>query len=337
MPLNSKPVKKSFPLLLATLLVLGACTDTIPLNRDDTLGLLIVNANMDAQAESHKLYLGQSFVSKLDSIDEGSVKCYVNGELLAEGLGVEDERARWRSQKRYDFDCSFRTGDVVRIEATGTSGTEELSASAEIVVPREAEFKVTDYSFSINKSTKDINLTVSGSDIKGEDNYYRLSVSHDARIYFYTDNPQEGEQESYYCDVEGDAASAYYTVNDNGISYLTFSDSAFKDQDFSVSFSAYNYDWIGDISICLSENTFDRAEIHERYIVKLWTLTQDYFNYLNALDAYDYGYDFYEEPVSVPSNVNNGVGFVSLSNSTTQVVEEMMEIDNFYSESSSAK
>lgn len=337
-------MKKTYIFLFAILLTLGSCTNDIPINRDHEGGVLIMNANIDAQDESHHVYLGKSLVLSLDSLDEGSVKCYVNGELLAEGLQVEDNSARWRAQKRYDFSSPIKAGDVVRLEASGRSGSEEMSCSAEVVVPQAVEFVIYDYDIVNGHTSKDAFFTLNGMDIVGESNYYRLTVYHDARVYFYNDNPQEGEQESFYYDIEQTAAYDYdYSTGEAILNegfatdhndYMIFSDNLFADELFSINFTAYNSQWVDAIMNCIMEHESDRVEVREKYTVKLWSLTREYYEYVKALDAYGYGgYEFYEEPVSVPTNVSGGLGFVNVSNSSTFEVETL----SAYSTNSKAK
>ena len=185
--------------------LLGACTKDIDFNLTDLKPQLIVNSQMTVGDTLHLVYLAVSKTDRVEKINSGSVKCYVNGNFVADGqLDNRDDKlfikedlhlygyvykdehhkdvyspeangASKNKQTRYSFKADFKPGDVVRIEAEAEAGGETFKAYSEVVVPMAPEFSITDTLLQKNQyGDKVYRIRVKGKDITGEDNYYRI-------------------------------------------------------------------------------------------------------------------------------------------------------------------
>ncbi len=197
-------MKRLICIISVTILTV-ACTKDIDFNLKDLKPQLIVNSQMTVGDTLHLVYMAVSKTDRIEKIKSGSVKCYVNGNLVADGqldnrdddLFIKEDlhlygryysdfyndemytaglnAASKNNQTRYSFKADFKPGDVVRIEAEAEAGGETYKAYSEVVVPKAPEFSITDtlrqkdqYGSSIYR------IRVKGRDITGEDNFYRI-------------------------------------------------------------------------------------------------------------------------------------------------------------------
>lgn len=185
--------------------LLGACTKDIDFNLTDLKPQLIVNSQMTVGDTLHLVYLAVSKTDRIEKINSGSVKCYVNGNFVADGqLDNRDDKlfikedlhlygyiykdehrkdvyspgpneASKNKQTRYSFKADFKPGDVVRIEAEAEADGETFKAYSEVVVPKAPEFSITDTLSQKNQYGDHVyRIRVKGKDIIGEDNFYRI-------------------------------------------------------------------------------------------------------------------------------------------------------------------
>ena len=191
--------------IAAVSVLLGACTKDIDFNLKDIKPQLIVNSQMTVGDTLHLVYLAVSKSDHIEKIKSGSVKCYVNGEFVADGqldnrdddLFIKEDlhlygryysdfynnemytagpnAAGKNKQTRYSFKADFKPGDVVRIEAEAEAEGETFKAYSEVVVPKAPEFSITDTLSQKNQYGDHVyRIRVKGKDITGEDNFYRI-------------------------------------------------------------------------------------------------------------------------------------------------------------------
>ncbi len=191
--------------IAAVSVLLGACTKDIDFNLKDIKPQLIVNSQMTVGDTLHLVYLAVSKTDRVEKINSGSVKCYVNGNFVADGqLDNRDDKlfikedlhlygyvykdehhkdvyspeangASKNKQTRYSFKADFKPGDVVRIEAEAEADGETFKAYSEVVVPKAPEFSITDTLSQKNQYGDHVyRIRVKGKDIIGEDNFYRI-------------------------------------------------------------------------------------------------------------------------------------------------------------------
>ncbi len=196
-------MKRLICILSAAMFV--ACTKDIDFHLKDIRPQLIVNSQMTVGDTLHLVYLAISKDASVEKIQSGSVKCYVNGDFVADGtldnrddnLFIKDDlhlygysyrdehheemysagpyAAGRTRQTRYSFKAGFKPGDVVRIEAEAEADGETYKAYSEVVVPKAPEFNITDtLSQKDAYGTSIYRIRVKGRDITGEDNFYRI-------------------------------------------------------------------------------------------------------------------------------------------------------------------
>ena len=185
--------------------LLGACAKDIDFNQKDIKPQLIVNSQMTVGDTLHLVYLAVSKSDRIEKIKSGYVKCYVNGEYVADGqldnrdddLFIKEDlhlygryysdfynkemytagpnAASKNNQTRYSFKADFKPGDVVRIEAEAEADGETFKAYSEVVIPKAPEFSITDTLSQKNQYGDHVyRIRVKGKDIIGEDNFYRI-------------------------------------------------------------------------------------------------------------------------------------------------------------------
>ena len=170
------------------------------------------------------------------------------------------------------------------------------------------------------------------ADNPGSDDYFRI------RVYLETTlvTDEGTETNSGYLSLDTSSEPALSTANssDGGLldaivedtnSYCVFNDNLFKDkeytlklyfQEYQVMYSRKYHDMEGGY---YDEETYlwvepplpDGWTYKTNILVRLYSISHDQYIYLKALDLSDLGMLF-SEPVSIPSNVDGGMGFVNV-------------------------
>lgn len=346
--------KNIIPLLAVTALTLTSCERTIYDVFDAVEPQLLLHAQMNVEDSEHFVYLGLSAQNGLTELDEGSVRCFVNGELVAEGIEspkeeVEDEKygtydiedqnmdiymlpksASEAKQKRFAIKASFKAGDAVRIEAEGKASGQAFEAWSEVTVPKAPAIQISsiDDDGGYGASFK---MRIRGTDVKGESSYYRLNVRMSGDVVMklndrvtYEEYEKSGTITPQYVDIEHDndpilldgaAASDDLDYYDTSENaFMTFSDNLFADGDFSVSFTTHNR----DDNLNYVEDFLYCKEFDLRRVVEVIVtgISREEYNYLKSIAMYSAteGDTMFIEPVSITDNVENGYGLVSICN-----------------------
>lgn len=333
-------------LLLAAVvgLTAGACTKDIDFHRDDIKPLLMVNSQMTVGDTLHLVYLAISKDVSIEKISSGSVKCYVNGQLAAEGklderdddLFVTDEntdvygiKARDARQTRFSFKADFKPGDTVRIEAEANGGA--YKASSEVIVPKVPEIDTPDTLCQVKPEYQYVyqyKIRVKGKDIAGENNYFRLKAGYTLKTtYFmkatdYSDARQVVKTKPFeHLEIDkgndpilndGAPAEELDLAGASVNSFNVFSDKMFADGTFNIGFTVD--DFVSDSAPDMIGYDTERIETEITFNVIVAGLSAEEYHYLKALSIYNYldGDTSMTEPVSFPNNVEDGVGLVSV-------------------------
>lgn len=178
-------------------------------------------------------------------------------------------------------------------------------------------------------------LRITLQDIPSEDSYYRLDVVIESTI---TDG--EDVQTGYngiWMDTSSEPVLSSATSSSGGLldaiaeesnRYNAFSDNIFKDQEYTlklffqesqVSYLRNYYYSYDDTEWTYNEDTGayepsplpDGVTYETKMHVRLYSISHDQYIYLKALDLDDLAI-FFSEPISIPSNVNGGMGFVTI-------------------------
>lgn len=311
-------------LYLSILLLLGACTSLDDLTRtyditpEDTGNPLIMNAQMDAGADTQTVFFhtGHPDEATLTAVSRFCVK--VNGTTVAEGASETGSPT---------FSAAFHPGDRVEMEARANDGR---SVRAETVVP--APLSILSQEVQISEDEM-MQCRLRVADRPGEKNWYRLGVwvqtSYDRQL---PERPYEHLvflSESNLVNISGDPilSSGYSSgEEDDGLlglmqpenGWMIFNDQAFTDGEATLHFSLYVpeiffFRYLRNNGKDYDGNPVKNVELN--LILKVYSLSEDQYRYLkavNAMDYYSYDFNFLSEPITLPTNVEGGLGLVTV-------------------------
>jgi hypothetical protein len=355
-----------FPLVLAAFV---SCQKDIPYDFDKAEDKVVMNAQLYASEDTHAVYLSISTSQSIEKIRSGSVKCYINGTLSAEAqldtskdddsfirhealydydaVGAEPSMAR---QTRFVFEANFQPGDIVRLECTANDG--KYSAYSEAVVPQPPVFQAVDTSRYYNGDENSnfyhewaYKIRLKGKDMPGERTYFRLTCEYEKRITpEYDDGETHEDQEAYEAGnlevesgkdpilLDGAAESDMDMSGASENTYNAFSDYLFMDGTFDLTYQVREYSFLSEGSYEYSEGC-KRIRIVSKVYPILWGITEDEYNFLKALGLYVYNGDdiAFTGPISIPSNVEGGLGMVSIATPSrdTIVFNRMIPVFDF--------
>ncbi len=351
MLLISKTMKINDIFIYSLMLVsLASCQKDIPYDFDAAENKVVMNAQMHTGEDTHAVYLSISTSQSIQKIKSGSVTCYINGNMAAEAqldtskddddfirnealndynaVGSAPSMAR---QTRFVFKANFKPGDKVRLECTANDG--DYSAYSEVIVPRPPVFHAVDTSRYYNadensdfKQSWIYRIRIKGNDIAGERNYFRLTSEYDRTLHVeHIDGEDEPGNDEFYeegalridrgkdpilsdganeTDMDISGASKNY--------YNAFSDYLFRD-------GTYDFTYQVRESAFLLGSGYDTAskkvDLTATVYPILWGITEAEYNFLKALSLYLYNGDdiTFTGPISIPTNVEGGLGVVSIA------------------------
>ncbi len=229
---------------------------------------------------------------------------FIRDEALYGYHAVGSAPSRTR-QTRFVFKANFKPGDKVRLECTANGG--EYSAYSEVIVPQPPVFHAVDTSryYNSDENSNSYNrwvyrIRIKGNDIAGERNYFRLTSEYDKTLHVeYMDGEDEPEDDESY--EEGPLRI------DRGKDPILLDGATETDMDISGA----------------SEDTASkRVNLTARVYPTLWGITEAEYNFLKALSLYLYNGDdiTFTGPISIPTNVEGGLGVVSIATPSRDTV-----------------
>lgn len=320
---------KKYFLFLCTLIILGACTNTIGYLPDDEPRKLIVNAMMKAGDDDNRVYLHYTGWTATTPVTDGIVRLYINGKL-AETITAEGHY--------YPVKSIFRTGDRVNIEASAENG--EFTAKAETRISAPLQIMSVDTSYI---SLRDYNGWVGNKPIY--DNYLRLKIQlkqphiEEENMYYRLEIQQVSYSHRWY--DGSDTLSIDTTYNYNYIYDTALTDGKpghAIDEGFELIQKWNNYFGLFKSSYFKNEEyamTVDLKEdinyIHmdshkaERYIsVRFYSISESEYRYLHAMSSsldFDAENFIYAVPL-IPSDIEGGIGIFGIANQTEYKLKE---------------
>ena len=338
--------------IFTILLFTAACERDISYHRNGIPDMLAMNAQLSSADSIHVVHLAVSNDVTIKEITSGSVKCYVNGKLAAEGIAVNGDKyvdsgfdgkenffyidlvkgnaPSKMLQRSFAFKARFKPGDLVRLEATADG--DKYSAWSEVTVPKAPQFEVTDTltekeNGSESKFTGQqvLRVRLSGKDIAGEKSFYRLSArARRAEVYYSesssgTDTSAVQYSSGYLSIDKGNDAilndgAPAEKLDVTGVSENSFS--VFTDNLFSDSSFDIRFTVQADpLKSSSGDISKDSEDLDAELEVMVSGISKTEYNYLKALSLYAQTSDGFSltGPVSFPDNVENGVGVVSIS------------------------
>lgn len=328
-------------LILSLAFTFNSCETDTPFHIKDNTPKLILNALIDANLEENYIYLAQTGKENIDSILNATVNIYINEELKDQitqnyveySYDPDSITINYRilTPKAYKTNLHFSPGDRVRIEAYANDG--KYHAWAEDIIPTPIGIEQIDtstyekYTFSHNDSY--IRLKTTFTDIPDENNFYRITLVQTETVHGKTVHGKDTLKISKYqtlMDTREDIIlnDGKVILDDNFYipqiknSYCVFDDIRLNGT-YTMTTSFYRssvfyfdpyYNPIG----------FNPEYVANKYDIHLISITETYYYYLKALniissDNYD---EYLSMPVSFPSNVEGGIGFVGFSAGTSQ-------------------
>lgn len=297
--------------------------------------VLVLNAQMKTQEEGHSIYLHKGFRGKTEPVLDGLVRVYVNGTLQASIPRSVDEEGR------YLFAAGFAAGDEVRV----TAEKDGMSVSATAVVPPDAPVYTLDTTrvryVSWGDAMDYIQMKVGYKDLPGN-SWYRMSVRIDeSHRYFDADGEPMSDldnETSYRVSLETGSdpilSEGNVSAGENDLAaflspnnaFCSFSDVAFADRECLLRpmvspwyFEDITSFW-GD-----EEKMTGRMFITRKITFILYSIGFAQYHYLKALDNLEtFGYDanFLVEPTTLPSNVEGGLGFITIDSGRETLLSE---------------
>lgn len=259
--------------------------------------------------------------------------------------------------KIFRLTARLQPGDNIRLEATAEGG--KYHVSSKVTVPRPLQSLQVDTCTALirqwgsMRAHRQYRITL--EDLPNEKNYYRLEIvnNKDFRCVIYT--PNEDENGDYIKDENGDYI--YTITKDTVVNYrytelinredviltdghVTSSDddenamfptnienkySIFTDNRFtnsSATLKVYTPLYDDNYDILQSLN-YTRCYLKQNITVRVLSLPETYYRYLKALNCMD-DEDYDEalmEPISLPSNVEGGLGFVGISSEIQYTID----------------
>lgn len=339
--MKTKKMKRSSIIctyMLAAVFLLG-CENEIPYHPGSHKPLLIMNALLTAGEAENYVYLHLSEGNSIKPVKQATLSLYVNGQLAEEPQPVTPSK---NAPMTFCLRTVFRPGDYIRLEATAEG--KDYCVESEVTVPQPVK------SIQVDTCVTKIlqwggmrdyrRILVSLHDLPGEKNYYRLEVLNNYRIKASHPAPSLNEDGSQVTDESGNPVYHYkdtifnYTdrelinrediiLTDGHISnsdqdednemfpiinnkYNIFTDSQFANSHATLKvYTALGLDYLNGY-----QNVYASLQ---SLSVRVLSLNRDEYLYFKGLNCMDDDYDAtLMEPVSLPTNVKGGLGFVGL-------------------------
>ncbi len=336
---------------IATALLSAACENEIPYIPAQGQLCLLMNALLEAgEGKTNYVYLHLSEGDNIGKVNrDATLRLYVNDALAEMPLNVTNEEilpydsTTWSNYEQYEEYLSYlpfkkfhlttplHPGDHIRLEATAERGTLNAVAETDVPLPPEA-FRV-DTATVIR--TEDYykgphyRYLITLTDRPNERNYYRLDIRNDFRVrYHFTASEHDSltyEQmntpvinrediiltDGHITHTEEESDNELFPRIEN--IYNIFADTYFPGASTTLKVYTRRGDDFRASPLSFS-NVPHLTYCTQRICVSLYSLTEETYRYLQALNCLDD--DDYDntlmEPVSLPNNVSGGVGFVGV-------------------------
>lgn len=319
-------------LAVALMHVLTSCENKLEFNFGTKESKLVINALMNADSINNEVYVSYSGAYGATAAHDAIVRVYVNN-ILKETVD-QSEETKDNVGARYRIHGPFQLNDLVKIDVTTKDQNKHAWAEVKVLpkTPIEKiEASPKEYAKPILNTKFHYELKITVNDhSQGEDYYYRLIPERYIKYkrWRWKDEP-DYTQEVYYTyekrmgayidndfalmdgnpikSNDGQETAISTTYNHYGI----FNNKFFKDKSYTLTISIPRMDT-------------DHA------VIRLLRISKEEYQYiktLNTIDSDIYGEDF-SEPVIFETNVNGGLGIVSLSSESSQKIQLASEENN---------
>ena len=321
---------KKIAILFLSLGLLTACVNDFEYKPEHTEDLLILNATFRQDDSVHLVWMGISALSGIREIQNGQVRCIINGQTAATGVPLApEEYEEWafiRSrQKGFRIRADLKPGDKVVLEASADDGA--FHARTEATVPQAAVIRQVDTS-GISRQNEDytwelVQFRIRLEDIRGEENGYMISAVRDGDLEVKnagetvrshkTDNlTLEYSDDPVLTDGAGYSFLDFDTETYREEQSIPFQDKLFRDEAVSlrVGIRRGMLDW----PPATYEYTEGSAHFTRSVRLRIDASPLEDYQYLRAartLVNEDY-IPGIMEPVALPTNIEGGTGWFSI-------------------------
>ena len=313
-------------LILLSLLVAAGCVNDMSYTPQDTEPQLVMNSLLTVGDASHEVWLGVSKPGCVDTLKgDVDLRCYINGSLAATAA----EQPGRQRLRRFAFAAGFAAGDKVRLEAKSGS----YSAGASFTVPTEPVLNRIDTVSVGDSATRQMAFRINMTDRSAGADYYSLGIICTSTIELYKDNVLlETAEFVRLCPLDtGDDL----ILSEEGIAAANMDDmfdvgtpnycGAFFDSQFdckSVTLRPKVDQWEFNSWYLNSFVPYDSCYVKPVVKVALSHIDVRHYYYYKALNSLESGTsDHLLEDVSIPNNIEGGIGFVGISNTVSQEFE----------------
>ncbi len=315
-----------------------ACENEIDLNFEERPPRLIMNALINNDNDQNYLYLNMTGPYATANVKDATVEIQVNGELVET---PQPDRFDWEGdyQLQFPIHSRFRPGDVVRIDARTPDGKHH--AWAEVTAPQPATIvgvdtlstrRLVNTRYSNNSWMDLLRYRITIKDRPQERNFYRLVVeAYDTVAVYIPDslktnilasvhNTMNIDEDVVLTDGRPSSSDDEMFTQPKNI-YAVFDDHRFRDKDYTLNVYSTPLANTGEFTWYSWPDSYQvhYLWVRTRINIRLQSISEAEFRYLKILnvidsDAYD---EVLNEPITFPSNVHGGTGFVSISSSTS--------------------
>jgi|GEM_PF-408331 len=323
--------------IISTIIILSiftSCENEIRFDIKENTPKIVVNAMININFEENYIFVSKTGKDHTDSVDDATINIYVNDELreqLTQFIvpGKLDSIVYYNyhnpSDKKYKTCLRFNPGDKVKIEVFADNN--KYHAWAEDIIPKPLDIDNIDTLSFAKDSATHIRLKTTFTDHPDEINFYRLAIVQ--KTTFQIKNTDEGSdtssiveeyEETIYIDTRQDRVlnNGKVSTDDDVVVQTENRYAVFDDKQLSPTYTmtttfirpdSYSYYFMKDVTV-------ERVAVE--FNVHLISITEMQYYYLKALNIiYDELYEeYFSMPVSFPSNVEGGVGFVGFSAGT---------------------
>lgn len=335
--------RHTLPLFLLLLIIVCSCENEIPFDWEANPPRLVMNALINADSTNNVLYLNRTGQNVITDVTEARVEVRVNDALVEtpEALPIDTEGNFISFQKRFLLTTKFNPGDKVRIDAIAGDGAQHAWAEVTVPQPPLPIVRVDTATVSVNEYdnyyTDRLRYRITITDRPGGVHYYRLVL--DRISYLYAHIYSQPARDTVVVsrnfqmlsreDVVLTDGHPSFSANDNDMLeqaeniYGVFDNSRFAGQSYTMTV----YPNSGDTWPYLFPSHDVIRRVRDCYI-RLLSISETDYRYYKALNLIDS--DVYDETIMEPivfaSNVQGGLGIVSISTETSIKITEVDEL-----------
>ncbi len=328
-------MKKIIYMLMAAGM-LAACENPLEYKPENRADELIVNALLDASQTGHTVVVAVSSTEYIRNVNSATLRCFVNGRQVATSSEPVDSFYPYEGRgSSLEFSASFKAGDLVRIEVDAEG---KFSAWCEQTVPEPAIINRVD---TVRIDEVSYRFDINISDVSADDeDFYRLAIYKTVEEDLYYEGSYTGHYSvsgGVFMETGGDPVLSDGAIGNSGglfdfgsTNYFgAFSDAMFNGGSVTIrpevkdNFDLWEYPYT-------AEEPFDRIVAVNKARVSLSHLPKSCYYYFKAANSlYEGTADLALEDVQIPDNIEGGIGYIGLVNSSSvEITFDSNEFDD---------